>query len=323
MYASFPEYAASVKPALDVAFCEELGRLLGHCSPCHPDTLQGLTNGKKIRGTLLCLVAMALGVTLQDALPRAVAVELIQTATLIHDDFVDGHRMRRGRPALWTLEDPRRAVLLGDVIFSSAIELASQLSLQDCRIASRVIARLARGAWYEPLDGTALLRASDRCPEGGVDYEQIIVLKTGELFAAACELGAVAAGAGEAARRQWHRYGLKIGEAYQLADDLHDIERVLDKGKLSIAEFADLAPALSYFFPEIRDDIVDALCGKGPPTKDLLPWLERVTGVMKRDRQRRLRAAVAELDVIARDGPLMRLVRRAPFDLVGMFDGKH
>jgi geranylgeranyl pyrophosphate synthase len=322
MYSCFQNYAASLKPSLDAAFSSQLTQLLGHCAPRHPESLQGLTGGKKIRGALLCLVAATLGGSLEDALPRAVAVELIQTATLIHDDFVDGHRSRRGRPSLWTLEDPRRAVLLGDVIFSSAIYLMSELGRQDCRIVSRVIARLARGAWYEPLDCAALLREIDAGPGGTAGYEKIIALKTGVLFAAACELGALAAGIDQAGQQRWQRYGLRIGEAYQVADDLQEMDQVLGKGELVAEELAGLAPALSHFAPGSRLALRRALHRQGAVLSDeLQSHIRQAAGLMRADRQRRLRGAVAELDGMVPDGPLMRLARRTPQDLIGMFDG--
>ena len=140
MFAHFHDYAKKLKPTLDIAFTSHLVDLLGDTKPLGSfGEAKPLTGGKKIRGSLLCLIATTLGGSLEDALPRAVAVELIQTATLIHDDFVDQHRSRRDLAAVWTLEGARRAVLLGDIIFASAIRMMSELGRIDGLIVSRAI----------------------------------------------------------------------------------------------------------------------------------------------------------------------------------------
>lgn len=317
MVTRFQDYAAAVKPALDDAFDSQLAPLLGKDMRDHPDGLRGLNGGKKIRGLLLCMVAEALGGSLKAALPRAVAVELIQTATLVHDDFVDQHRSRRGRPALWTQAGARRAVLLGDVVFSSAIYLMSELSPLDCGIAARTIADLARGAWQEPLDNEALLEACRT-----IGYQRIIALKTGMLFAAACELGAVAAGASDAQRQRWRRYGQNIGEAYQLTDDLHEVERNLARGELPIGDLPELAPALLHYVPQSLGELCGTLNGQGNHAAGLLSRLAEAAGRMREDRRRRLQAAFAELDGRQPQGGLLPLARRAPQDLVDMFDAE-
>jgi geranylgeranyl pyrophosphate synthase len=324
MFADFQEYAADVKPALDAAFDQRLVLLLGETAPRPIDAAGScLAGGKKIRGLLLCLVTATLGGSLEAALPRAVAVELIQSATLVHDDFVDQHKSRRNQPALWTLAGARRAVLLGDVIFSSAIHMMSDLGREDCGIVSGAIADLARGAWHEPLDAAALLEACGGRGGKPAGYERIIALKTGILFAAACELGAVAAGAPVSLQRRWRRYGQYIGEAYQVADDLQEMTRALNRETLSGDELADLVPALLFFVPQSRALVRRGLLGgTRVSVPELAPHLRRAAEVMAADRQRRLRAAVAELEGVVPEGPLGRLVRRAPADLLGMFDAE-
>ena len=92
MTANFQDYAERLKPLLDAGFTGHLAGLLGDAGSLQAyGGAKVLTGGKRIRGSLLCLVTSTLGGSLEDALPRAVAVELIQTATLIHDDFVDQH----------------------------------------------------------------------------------------------------------------------------------------------------------------------------------------------------------------------------------------
>jgi geranylgeranyl pyrophosphate synthase len=321
MFTHFQEYAAEVRPALEAAFRRRLTFLLGEGDPLHGEAGLCLTGGKQIRGLLVCLVNAALGGSLEAALPRAVAVELIQAATLVHDDFVDQHRRRRNRPAFWTLAGARRAVLLGDIVFSSAIQMMSELGREDCRIVSGAIADLSRGAWHEPLNAAALLERLDGNERGPIDYERIISLKTGILFAAACQLGAAAAGAAPPLQQRWRRYGQSIGEAYQLADDIQEMKRVLAGETLDADHLADLAPALLYFVPLSRTPVMRALrSGKTASAAELLLPIREAVGRMVTDRERRLRQAIAELEGIVPEGTLAFLVRRAPADLIEMFD---
>jgi geranylgeranyl pyrophosphate synthase len=322
MFARFQDYVEYLKPSLDQAFTRSLAGLLGDLAPHESDPKKRiLTGGKKIRGSLLCLVTAALGGSLEAALPRATAVELIQAATLVHDDFVDQHRLRRNLPALWTLEGARQAVLLGDIIFASAIHLMNELGREDGLIVSRAIAEVSRGAYHEPLNHSVLL---EEMAAGRVDaalYEKIIYLKTGVLFGAACELGAVAAKVDLEAREAWRRYGLRIGEAYQIADDLQEVEKYLVTGATEESEMNSLAPALLFFLHEKRASLLRLFQpSSSSPAAELRENLQTAAARMSGEIERRLQAAVAELegDLPAREyGPL---TRRAPWDLIRMFN---
>jgi len=319
MFAHFQDYAENLKPSLDAAFSRHLDYLLGETRPRGETKL--LTGGKKIRGSLLCLVATALGGTLESALPRAVAVELIQTATLIHDDFVDQHRTRRDLPAVWTLEGARRAVLLGDIVFASAIEMMSELGRDDGLIVSRTIAEVSRGAYREPLNPATLLEEIAAGRVNGALYEKIIYLKTGVLFGAACQLGTIAASAEETLQHAWRRFGLKIGEAYQIADDLHDVEKYLLTRSITASEMTAIAPALLFFARESRPGILEALRRESLELEgELLQYFQAAAKLMTEEKEKRLRSAAAEIEGALPDGDLSRLVRRTPWDLIRMFD---
>jgi hypothetical protein len=318
----FQDYAASVKPALDTMFASHLSRLLGDAQLLQPAGAHSvLTDGKKTRGILLCLVASTLGGTLESALARATAVELIQTATLIHDDFVDQHRQRRHLPALWTLEGARKAVLLGDVLFASAIHMMSELGQEDGKIVSHAIAEISRGAYQEPLDPLSLVEEIEADRVNGALYERIIQLKTGVLFGAACCLGAVAAQADDARRQDWQRYGLRVGEAYQIADDLHEVRRHLLTGSLDRGEIAALAPALLFFAQGIRSPLL-RVARQGLATLDgeLRPHFEAAADAMVAEIEQRLRAAVAEVEAQLPDNAYGRLAREAPRGLIDIFN---
>jgi geranylgeranyl pyrophosphate synthase len=322
MSTRFQDYVAHLKPSLEQAFTSHLTALLGDLAPREIDLeARILGGGKKIRGSLLCLVTAALGGSLESALPRATAVELIQTATLIHDDFVDQHRMRRNLPALWTLEGARRAVLLGDIIFASAIHMMNDLGREDGLIVSRAIAELSRGAYREPLNPSLLLEEMDGGRVDAALYEKIIHLKTGVLFGAACELGAVAAKADHKAQESCRRYGLRIGEAYQIADDLQEVERCLRTGTVHRNEVASLAPALVFVVGEMGLPLPKALRRKSSALKGkLLGNFQTAAALLKGEVERRLDAAVSEIEGNLPGNKYGRLTRRAPRDLIQMFN---
>lgn len=322
MFANFTDYAQSQKTTLDAAFADHLARLLGDTAPLPSSGgTELLSGGKKIRGFLLCLVATALGSTLEAALPRAVAVELIQTATLVHDDFVDQHRLRRNLPAVWTLVGARRAVLLGDIVFASAIRMMSEIGREDCLIVSRAIADVSRGAWHEPLNPAALLEGIEAEEVNGALYEKIIRLKTGILFGAACELGAVAARADDRLQHAWRRYGLRIGEAYQITDDLHEVKHALLTRSVTAGEMTALAPTLLFFVRESRPFILKALSqGSLELWGEPLEHFRTAAKLMDAERKKRLQSAVAGIEGDLPDNDLGQLACKAPWDLIRMFD---
>jgi len=316
---SFQNYAESVKPLLDAGFVGQLASLLGDAGSLHGGA-KVLTAGKRIRGSLVCLVTEALGGALEDALPRAIALELIQTATLIHDDFVDQHQQRRDLPALWTLEGARRAVLLGDVIFASAIQNMSELGREDGLIISNAIAEVSRGAYQEPLDPCSLLKMFEEDGDDVALYEKIIYLKTGVLFAAACQLGAIAAKSDDRLRQKWRNYGLKVGEAYQIADDLQEVEQYLLTRSMTGSELTSIAPALLFFTRNIRPHVLEALRQKSPELRgEFLILLQSTAEAMKAEIEIRLSSAVTEIEGLP-NNEYGQLARRTPWDIIRMFN---
>lgn len=197
------------KARIDAELVLRLSEWFPGLPPAHGEALCGiLADGKRLRGSLACLVAEALGARAEQAMPGALAVEMIQAASLVHDDFVDGDAVRRGRPAAWSQLSPRRAVLLADLLFATAIEKMAEAGARECATIARAIAAMAQGALQETLDRSA--------------YRSIIRLKTGSLFAAAARLGALAACASDATVEAATQFGARVGEVYQMADDLAD-----------------------------------------------------------------------------------------------------
>ena len=110
--------------------------------------------------------------------------------------------------------------------------MGSEGHTQAISINSQAIAEISTGAFHEPLDPLPLAGALESHKLNGALYEKIIRLKTGILFGAACQMGAIAAGAKEARAESAFRYGVRIGEAYQIADDLKEVRDHLSSKSL-------------------------------------------------------------------------------------------
>ena len=207
-----------------------------------------VSDGRHVRAHLLCLVNDALGGHIEDALPRALAIECIHAASLIHDDYVDNDNIRRQRPATWVLEGPRQAVLLGDLIFATAILRMAELSRADGLVMAETIATMAHGAYCELLEPDELSALLDcESPQTAL-YDQLVYLKTGTLFAAAAKLGAIAADASVETCTRAYRFGALFGEAYQIADDLDDIIALENNWRAASTKLQMLLPAFHYFY---------------------------------------------------------------------------
>jgi octaprenyl-diphosphate synthase len=146
----------------------------------------------------------------------AAAVEFIHTATLLHDDVVDGSGLRRGRRTANIIWGNPSSVLVGDFLFSRAFELmVDDGSLKVLKILSSASAIIAEGEVDQ-------LTAQRRIDTDEDHYLQIIAAKTAALFAAACRIAPVVAEAGEAAEDALDAYGRNLGIAFQLVDDAID-----------------------------------------------------------------------------------------------------
>jgi geranylgeranyl pyrophosphate synthase len=248
---SFDDYWKATRERLDAEFECSVSRFFDQQPAAHVAAVREvLMGGKRLRGCLVCLLNEALGGTPAAAIPRAMAVECVQAASLIHDDLLDGDTLRRDRAATWTVKGPRRAVLLGDLIFATALQRMAELGRDDALALAEAIANMATGAYQEPLVPTDL--EQDRAVDTASLYPQLIYLKTGVLFGTAARLGALAAGASAPLAALAFEYGVRIGEAYQMADDLQDMVGHAAEGASTQAQLTLLAPALWHFCAEAR-----------------------------------------------------------------------
>lgn len=177
--------------------------------------------GKRLRPLLTIAAARAAGSeasndSLENALKLAASVEFIHTATLLHDDVVDGSERRRGKVAAHLIWGSATSVLVGDFLFARAFELMVETGeLRALGILAQASGVIAQGEVLQ------LTRAHDLNLDQET-YLRIVSAKTAELFAAAAEAGAVGVGADQQATSALRSYGLNLGLAFQLADDALD-----------------------------------------------------------------------------------------------------
>ncbi len=183
--------------------------------------------GKRMRPMLTIACGTLLGYPGTRHHKLAAAVEFIHTATLLHDDVVDGSGMRRGKRTANLIWGNPASVLVGDFLFSRAFELmVEDGSLKVLRILSHASAVIAEGEVEQ-------LTAQRRIGTDEDQYLEIISAKTAALFAAACRVSPVVAEASEDAERALDSYGRNLGIAFQLTDDVIDYssdEATMGKG---------------------------------------------------------------------------------------------
>ncbi|HEY2615031.1 MAG TPA: polyprenyl synthetase family protein, partial [Chthoniobacterales bacterium] len=173
--------------------------------------------GKRLRPLVALLSGGATGAITSAHVDLAVIVELIHIATLVHDDIMDEAERRRAQPTVNARWGNSLSVLLGDCLFAQALNLSTNFDNAEI---SRTIARAAR----EVCSGEIIQTQRSFDLHLGIEnYLRIIEMKTGALFAAGAELGAVLNGADPETTRALKDFGRKLGSAYQIYDDCLDI----------------------------------------------------------------------------------------------------
>jgi geranylgeranyl pyrophosphate synthase len=173
--------------------------------------------GKRLRPLLVILAAGPRAAARPELIAAAAAVELIHSATLVHDDVLDGAELRRGVPTVWARGGRALAVATGDLLFSRAFaELTAAGSLEAVQALSRATSALAEGELLQREDAWNAAVPVDR-------YLLRCELKTARLFEASCQLGALAAQAPAPQVAALGAFGRGIGVAFQLLDDVIDV----------------------------------------------------------------------------------------------------
>lgn len=220
--ALFEELARPVN-ALDAPWPHRLSQAMRHAT---------FGGGKRIRPFLVIETAALFGLHDMKALDGAAALECIHCYSLAHDDLpiMDNDELRRGAPTVWKKFDEWTAVLAGAALQTLAFEiLARPETHADPKIRADLVLTLARASGASGMaGGQALDLAAEKLsgvpPLTTADLRQLQSMKTGALIRAACDMGAILAGAAQSDKAAIAQYGDAIGRAFQIADDLLDAE---------------------------------------------------------------------------------------------------
>ena len=273
------EFEAGLGDALDAAASRHVG-----LPPRLADAMRHavMSGGKRIRPFLVTETAIALGSDAAAAQPAAIALELVHCYSLVHDDLpaMDNDPLRRGKPTVWKAFDEWTAILAGDALLTLAFEHlggAACPDLDDKRRLSLVTGLALASGGRGMVGGQCLDLEADKLGQPKVATQEHVqrlqAMKTGALFRFACEAGAVVAGAGTTETTAMARFGAKLGAAFQLADDLLDIEGDAETvgkatakdaaaGKATLVGLKGLAAARA-FLAEIESDALNEISGIG------------------------------------------------------------
>lgn len=220
--------------------------------------------GKRLRPLLVYLSAPG-G---EPTVAAGVAVELVHMATLMHDDLIDGARIRRGRASAWSAYGPEAARAAGDYLFARAFaELSATGNAKAVSVLADATLCLARGE--------AMQRAQRHDATTSVDaYLERCGLKTGKLFEAACRLGG---GSGA--------FGLALGIAFQITDDILDCAgATIETGKIAGTDLREGTPTLPLLLAAREDGVVRAALEGGPLEEGILIRVA-ATGAIEESRE--------------------------------------
>lgn len=186
----------------------------------HPDLRSALEHllsagGKRIRPTLGLLVGNMLGAPEEKLITLGASVELLHTATLVHDDLIDGALLRRGMPTLNARWSPAATVLTGDFLFARAAKLAAETDyLPLMKLFADTLATIVNGELTQMFSARGVIERAN--------YYDRIYAKTASLFEMSALAAAMVATEGEAMRASMKMFGYEVGMAFQIVDDILD-----------------------------------------------------------------------------------------------------
>ena len=174
------------------------------------------TRGKRVRPAIVLLSASFHEYRLQFLVPLAAAIELLHTATLVHDDLIDNASTRRGTPTLNSLTSKSVTVLVGDYLFAKAAALCTETqSVRVMQVFGQTLMTICDGELRQIFSAGNWRQSRD-------EYYQKIERKTASLLRTAAETGAILSGAGEDHIQALRQYGYLLGMAFQIVDDVLD-----------------------------------------------------------------------------------------------------
>ena len=262
------------------------------------------SGGKRLRPVLLMACARLCGYRGERHRKLAAAIEFIHTTTLLHDDVVDESALRRGRASANAQFGNQAAILVGDFLYSRAFQLmVEDGSIDVLRILARASSVISEGEVLQ-------LSAKNDCATSEQAYLEIIRAKTAELFAAACRIGAVVAMRPAAEEEALRTFGLNLGIAFQIIDDVLDYD----------AEQAQLGKALGDDFREGKITLPVILAMHRGSESERAFWHRTMTELHQKEGD----LAFAQ-DALRRHGALRDCIERAKHygsiarDALGLF----
>ena len=190
--------------------------------------------GKRLRPILTLSCAKMLKVKNKNHIKLAAAVELLHTATLLHDDVVDESNYRRGKKTSHILWDNKSSILVGDFLLGKAFQLMVETKSLEClQILSNAASIIAEGEVFQLVETNNVKIKKNK-------YIKIIESKTAALFSSACVVGGIVSGANRTQKKNLFNFGKNLGTAFQLIDDAMDYDGLSSKmGKNNGDDFFD------------------------------------------------------------------------------------
>ena len=193
-----------------------------------------LLGGKRIRPVLMLEFCKLCGGKMEDAIDFAIALEMIHTYSLIHDDLpcMDNDDLRRGKPSCHIKFGEDIALLAGDTLLTTAFSVASNANIPDDKKVKAISVLAKRAGVHGMIGGQVMDLAFEKEKPEIKSLYDMYILKTGALLSAAAEIGAIIAGADENSIVTAANYALNLGQAFQIIDDILDIigdEKLLGK----------------------------------------------------------------------------------------------
>jgi farnesyl diphosphate synthase len=220
--------SSTVISLADRNLAEEGGDVGGEATVMEAMRYSTLSGGKRLRPFLTVACASLFGVSRQTSLHAAAAMEFIHTYSLIHDDLpaMDDDPLRRGMPSCHIRFGEATAILAGDALQALAFQVLADPNVHpDPNVRCDLVRSLARAAGWRGLCGGQMMDLEAENKELSVDeIIRLQRLKTGEMFAVACEAGAILGKAPEPQRRALQRFAHDMGLSFQITDDLLDAE---------------------------------------------------------------------------------------------------
>lgn len=195
-------------------------RMHAQADEAHPDLRAALAHlmkagGKRIRPTLGLLVGNMLGAPLKKLVTLGAAVELLHTATLVHDDLIDGSLLRRGTPTLNARWAPPATVLTGDFVFARAAKLAAETDdLRLMKLFAETLSIIVNGELTQMFSSRGVINRDN--------YYKRIYAKTASLFEMTTQAAALVSPANEPTVESMRDFGYQLGMAFQIVDDILD-----------------------------------------------------------------------------------------------------